>query len=83
MHLAPEQLAVGQAGHQLRPAREANMSTEPFFEKDGMCRPHPYRISRRFFSAWRVGGLQRGGKKYPSFLAIADASADASLFVTP
>jgi hypothetical protein len=61
--------------------REANMSTKPFFEKDDMCRPHPYRISRRFFSAWRVGGLQRGGtNKYSSLLAIADASAGPIAF---
>jgi hypothetical protein len=37
MHLAPEWLAIGQAGHQLGPPREANMSTEPIFEKDDMC----------------------------------------------
>jgi hypothetical protein len=50
------------------------MSSELFFENDGICRPIPSQF-RGFFSAHgRVGELQRGRKKYPSLLAMPDAS---------
>jgi hypothetical protein len=58
------------------------MSTEPFFEKDGMCRPTPTQF-RDVFSAHGVSAdFNVEENKYPSLLAIVDASADPSLFVT-
>jgi hypothetical protein len=58
------------------------MSTEPLFEKDGMCHPNPLPNFATFLHG-ASADLNVEKNKYPSLLAIADASAGPSLFVTP